>query len=63
MYITFTSAKAENTETTLALKPRGDVTRKQGYQWPQKVHCPLKPFNKKPKGLKQIANLTELQYQ
>ena len=31
-------------EPTLALKPRGDVTRslKQGYQWPQKWTCPTK---------------------
>ena len=28
-------------EPTLALKPRGDITRspKQGYQWPQKWTC------------------------
>ena len=34
-------------EPTLALKPRGDVTRstKQGYQWPQKMDiCPTKCF-------------------
>ena len=38
MYITFASAKANKAEPTLALKPRGDVTRnpKQGYQWPSK---------------------------
>ena len=42
MYITFASAKIANkAEPTLALKPRGDVTRnpKQGYQWPQKRTC------------------------
>ena len=42
MYITFTSAKIANTaEPTLALKPRGVITRnpKQGYQWPQKRTC------------------------
>ena len=33
--------KANKAEATLALKPRGDVTRnpKQGYQWPQKRTC------------------------
>ena len=32
MYITFASAKVDKAEPTLALKPRGDVTRnsKQG---------------------------------
>ena len=42
MYITFASAKIANkAEPTLALKPRGDLTRnpKQGYQWPQKRTC------------------------
>ena len=42
MYITFASAKIVNkAEPTLALKPRGDVTRnpKQGYQWPQNRTC------------------------
>ena len=42
MYITFASAqKANKAEPTLALKPRGDITRnpKQGYQWPQKRTC------------------------
>ena len=40
MYITFTSAMRIR-QPTLALKPRGDVTRnpKQGYQWPQKRTC------------------------
>ena len=33
MYITFTSAKANKAEPTLALKP------KQGYQWPQNRIC------------------------
>ena len=46
MYITFTSAKQVNkAEPTLALKPRGDVTRnqKQGYQWPQnRTHVSVK---------------------
>ena len=39
MYITFASAKKVNkAEPTLALNPRGDITRnqKQGYQWPPK---------------------------
>ena len=32
---------ANKAEPTLALKPRGDVTRslKQGYQWPHKWTC------------------------
>ena len=32
---------ANKAEPTLALKPRGDVTRnpKQGYQWPQNRTC------------------------
>ena len=36
MYITFASAKANKAEPTLALKPKGDITRnpKQGYQCP-----------------------------
>ena len=40
MYITFASAM-QIRQPTLALKPRGDVTRnpKQGYQWPQKWTC------------------------
>ena len=39
MYTTFASAKANMAKPTLALKPRGDVTRnpKQGYQWPPKI--------------------------
>ena len=39
-------------EPTLALKPRGDVTRspKQGYQWPhRKDSCPPKNLKKKKK--------------
>ena len=33
--------KANKAEPTLALKPKGDITRnpKQGYQWPQKWTC------------------------
>ena len=33
-------------EPTLALKPRGDITRspKQGYQWPQKWTCVQQNF-------------------
>ena len=36
-------------EPTLALKPRGDVTRspKQGYQWPHKWICVQQKFLKK----------------
>ena len=39
-YITFASAM-QIRQPTLALKPRGDVTRnpKQGYQWPQNRTC------------------------
>ena len=37
MYITFTSKKANKAEPTLALKPRGDVTRNPK-QAPQKGH-------------------------
>ena len=39
--------KVNKAEPTLALKPRGDITRnpKQDYQWPQKGHvCPPKTF-------------------
>ena len=52
MYITFASAKIANkAEPTLALKPRGDVTRnpKQGYQWPQKRTCVRQKLKKKKK--------------
>ena len=44
--------KANKAEPTLALNPRGDVTRnpKQGYQWPQKRMCVRqKLFKKTPK--------------
>ena len=50
-YITFASAMRIR-QPTLALKPRGDVTRnpKQGYQWPQKWTCVCaKNFFKKKK--------------
>ena len=38
-------------EPTLALKPRGDVTRspKQGYQWPHKWTCVQQKLKKKKK--------------
>ena len=38
-------------EPTLALKPRGDITRspRQGYQWPQKWTCVQHKFKKKTK--------------
>ena len=38
-------------EPTLALKPRGDITKspKQGYQWPQKWTCVQQKFKKKKK--------------
>ena len=38
-------------EPTLALKPRGDITRspKQGYQWPHKWTCVQQKFKKKKK--------------
>ena len=47
-YITFTSAMRIR-QPTLALKPRGDVTRnpKQGYQWPQKWTCVRQKLLKK----------------
>ena len=37
MYISFASIKVNETEPTLALKPRLDITAnpKQGYIWPQ----------------------------
>ena len=48
---TFTSTKKVNkAEPTLALKPRGDITRnpKQGYQWPQnRTHVSAKNCLKK----------------
>ena len=42
-------ARKHASESTLALKPRADVTRspKQGYQWPHKKHmCPPKIWKK-----------------
>ena len=47
-YITFASTMRIR-QSTLALKPRGDVTRnpKQGYLWPQKRTCVRKNFKKK----------------
>ena len=45
-------ARKHASESTLALKPRADVTRspKQGYQWPHKKDmCPPKIFKKKKK--------------
>ena len=51
--ITYTPLLSSNkAEPTLALKPRGDVTRspKQGHQWPHKKDsCPPKIFKKKQK--------------
>ena len=50
MYITICLCNVNKAEPTLALKPRGDVTRnpKQGYQWPQKRTCvSAKKFKKK----------------
>ena len=40
---------ANKAEPTLALKPRGDVSRspKQGYQWPHKWACVQQKFKKK----------------
>ena len=56
-------------EPTLALKPRGDVTRSpnQGYQWPQKWTCVQQTFLKKnlPNGIlvkKQSRNCHLLDY-
>ena len=49
--VTCTSLLSSNkAEPTLALKPRGDITRspKQGYQWPHKKHsCPPKILKKR----------------
>ena len=44
--------KVNKAEPTLALKPRGDVTRKpkHGYQWPQKGHVSVKTANAKDEG-------------
>ena len=65
MYITFASAKkiANKAEPTLALKPRGDVTRnpKQGYQWPQKKgHVSAKNFKKKQKLINLSKSIFEI---
>ena len=52
--------KVNKAEPTLALNPRGDVTRnpKQGYQWPQKRTCvSTKNFKKKKKSLKEVLVL------
>ena len=52
-------ARKNASESTLALKPRADVTRspKQGYQWPNKKDmCPPKNFKKK-KEKKKESNL------
>ena len=60
MYITFASAKIANkAEPTLALKPRGDVTRnpKQGYQWPQKRTCVRQKLFKKNKKKHEIHEI------
>ena len=66
MYITFASAKIANkAEPTLALKPRGDITRnpKQGYQWPQKKDmCPPKTFLKKKQKKKHITTHAYTEY-
>ena len=46
-HISRTPLQSSNkTEPTLALKPRGDITRspKQGYQWPQKWTCVQQKF-------------------
>ena len=49
-------------EPTLALKPRGDVTRgpKQGYQWPQKWTCVQQKFKKKNKKFHLIQSFLEI---
>ena len=41
IYITFASTKVNKAEPTLALKPRGHITRnpKEGYHWPQNRTC------------------------
>ena len=51
-HISCTPPQSSNkAEPTLALKPRGDVTRspKQEYQWPQKWACVQQKFKKKKK--------------
>ena len=62
MYITFASAMRIKAEPTLALKPRGDVTRnpKQGYQWPQNRTCECVPAKKTLKKKKNSINTTGL---
>ena len=47
---------ANKAEPTLALKPRGDITRspKQGYQWPQKWTCVQQNFLKKKEKKKEM---------
>ena len=60
MYVTFASAKIVNkAEPTLALTPRGDVTRnpKQGYQWPQKRTCVRQKLFKKKKKKKKYKSV------
>ena len=46
-------------EPTLALKPRGDVTRspKQGYQWTHKWTCVQQKFKKKKKCLSNLSRI------
>ena len=62
MYITFTSAM-QIRQPTLALKPRGDVTRnpKQGYQCPPPQEkdmcmCPPKTLKKKKRFISQLTH-------
>ena len=65
MYITFASAM-QIRQPTLALKPRGDVTRnpKQGYQWPQKWTCvrPKTLKKKKKKGGRDPCHLINIKW-
>ena len=48
-YINYALQSLNKAETTLALKPRGDITRslKQRYQWPQKWTCVQQQILKK----------------
>ena len=51
--------RSNKAEPTLALKPRGDITRspKQGYQWPQKWTCVQQKLKKKKKTLRGTVHI------
>ena len=52
-------------EPTLALKPRGDITRspKQGYQWPHQWTCVQQKILKKSSHLQHEGSMIGLQCQ